>query len=154
MNITRRHLTGPLPALGLFAVGVLGVSQTFAATADETAVAKNLEKFRAAQMVKDGKILDALTLADLSYSHSSAVIQDKTEFLKGATDPASKFLSLDYKDPTIRIVGNAAIVRFHWVAESEKIADGTKSSTSLAVLMTWLKMGGNWKLLDRASTKV
>lgn len=154
MNITRRHMTGPLPALGLIAVGLLGAGQALAMSADEEAVAKKLEQFRAAQMVKDGKILDGLTMAELSYSHSSAVIQDKAEFLKGATNPATKFLSLEYKDPTIRVVGNAAIVRFHWVAESQTIADGTKSSTSLAVLMTWLKLGGTWKLLDRASTKV
>jgi ketosteroid isomerase-like protein len=82
------------------------------------------------------------------------LVQDKAAFLKGATNPATKFLSLEYKDPTIKVVGDAAIVRFHWVAESQTIADGTKSATSLAVLMTWVKRGGNWKLLNRASTKV
>jgi ketosteroid isomerase-like protein len=154
MNITRRHLTGPLPVLGLITVGLLGAGRAVAMTGDEDAVAKKLEAFRAAQMAKDGKALEALILPELSYSHSSAVVQDKAEFLKGATDPASKFLSLEYKDPTIKVVGDAAIVRFHWVAESETIADSKQSSTSLAVLMTWLKRGGTWKLLDRASTKV
>jgi ketosteroid isomerase-like protein len=149
MKIDRRHLA--LPALAL---GLLAAVPALALTADEQAVAKKLEAFRAAQAVKDGKTMDALTAAELSYSHSSGVIQDKAEFLKGATDPASKFLSLEYKDPTIRVVGDVAIVRFHWVAESEKIADGTKSSTSLAVLMTWQKRGGDWKLLNRASTKL
>ena len=81
-------------------------------------------------------------------------MQDKAEFLKGATNPATKFLSLEYKDPTIKVVGDAAIVRFHWMAESEAIADGKKSKTNLAILMTWLKQGGEWKLLDRGSTKL
>jgi hypothetical protein len=45
-------------------------------------------------------------------------------------------------------------VRFHWAAESESVADGKHSSTNLAILMTWQKRGGQWKLLDRGSTKL
>jgi ketosteroid isomerase-like protein len=149
MQIARRHLALPALALGLFAV-----APAFALTADEQAVAKNLEAFRAAQMVKDGKALEALILPELSYSHSSALVQDKEAFLKGATNPATKFVSLEYQDPSIKVVGDAAIVRFHWVAESQTIADGKTSSTNLAILMTWVKRGGQWKLVDRGSTKL
>jgi ketosteroid isomerase-like protein len=149
MQIDRRHLA--LPALAL---GLLAAMPAFALTADEEAVAKKLEAFRAAQMAHDGKALEALIAPELSYSHSSGVVQDKAEFLTGATDTKSKFLSLDYKDPWIKVVGDAAIVRFHWMAESETIADGKKSSTNLHILMTWLKQGGEWKLLDRGSTKL
>jgi ketosteroid isomerase-like protein len=61
---------------------------------------------------------------------------------------------LEYLDPQIRVVGPAAIVRFHWVAESETVADGTKSKTNLRILMNWQKQGAEWKLLSRASTKL
>jgi ketosteroid isomerase-like protein len=149
MQINRRYLA--LPALAL---GLLAAAPAFALTADEEAVSKRLEAFRAAQMAKDGKALEALILPELSYSHSSGVVQDKAEFLTGATDQKSKILSLEYKEPMIRVVGDAAIVRFHWVGESETVADGKKSSTNLHILMTWLKQGGEWKLLDRAATKL
>jgi ketosteroid isomerase-like protein len=154
MNISRRNLTGPLPVLGLVAVGLLGSANAFALTADEEAVAKKLEAFRTAQMAQDAKGLAALTAPELSYSHSDAHIEDKETFIKNATSGKSKTLSLEYKDPTIRVVGDAAIVRFHWVAESEAVADGKKSNTNLAILMTWQKQGGDWKLLNRASTKL
>ena len=154
MNIDRRNLAITALAVGLLAALPALAPKAFALSADEQAVAKNLEAFRAAQFAKDGKALEALILPELSYSHSSGVIQDKAEFLKGATDKASKFLTLDYKDPTIKVVGDAAIVRFHWLAESEAVADGKKSKTDLAILMTWLKQGGEWKLLDRGSTKL
>jgi ketosteroid isomerase-like protein len=155
MKIDRRHLALPALAFGLLAgAPSVFVTPAFALSADEQAVAKNLEAFRAAQMAKDAKALDALTAADLSYSHSDAHIEDKATFIKNATSDKSKFISLEYKDPTIKVVGDAAIVRFHWVGESEAVADGKHSSTSLAVLMTWQKQGGKWKLLDRASTKV
>jgi ketosteroid isomerase-like protein len=149
MNINRRQLA--LPAL---AIGLLGVVPAFAASADEDAVAKNVEAFRAAQIAADAKALDALCAAELSYSHSDARIEDKATFIANATNGKSKFLSLKYEDTKIRVVGPAAIVRFHWVGESEAVADGKKSATNLHILMNWVKQGADWKLLSRASTKL
>jgi ketosteroid isomerase-like protein len=150
MNIDRRKLAA-LPAL---AVGLLGMVPAFAASADEDAVAKNVEAFRAAQAAADAKALDALCAAELSYSHSDARIEDKPTFIANATSGKSKFLSLKYEDTKIRVVGDAAIVRFHWLGESEAVADGKKSSTNLHILMNWQKQGADWKLLSRASTKL
>lgn len=154
MNISRRDLTGPSIVLGLAVAGILGTRTANAMTADEEAVAKRLEAFRSAQIAADAKALDELCAAELSYSHSDAHVEDKATFIKNATAGKSKFVLLEYKDPTIRVVGDAAIVRFHWVAESESIPDGKKSSTNLHILMNWQKQGEDWKLLSRASTKL
>ena len=148
MNLDRRQL-----ALPVLAIGLLGVVPAFAG-ADEEAVAKNVEAFRAAQFAADAKTLDGLCAAELSYSHSDARIEDKANFIANATNGKSKFLSLDYQDVSIRVVGPAAIVRIHWVGESEAAADGKKSATNLHVLMNWQKQGADWKLLSRASTKL
>jgi ketosteroid isomerase-like protein len=149
MDIDRRHLL--LPAL---AIGLVGVVPAFAASADEDAVAKNVEAFRAAQVAADAKALDALCAAELSYSHSDGRVEDKATFIANATSGKTKFLSLAYKDPTVRVVGPAAIVRFHWLGESEVVADGKKNVTNLHILMNWQKQGADWKLLSRASTKL
>ena len=154
MRINRRHLTGCLPALPVVALGLLDAGAAYAVSADEEAVAKRVEAFRAAQLAHDAKALDGLCSAELSYSHSDAHIEDKATFIKNATADNAKFLSLDYKDPWIRVVGDTAIVRFHWVADSETVPEGKKSSTNLHVLMIWQKQGGDWKLLARASTKL
>jgi ketosteroid isomerase-like protein len=154
MTISRRHITASAPMLGLLAVGLLGSSAAQAMTADEEAVAKRLEAFRAAQVAADAKAFDALCASELSYSHSDAHVEDKATFIKNATAGKSKFLSLKYDDPSIRVVGDAAIVRFHWLGESEAVADGKKSSTNLHILMIWQKQAGEWKLLARASTKI
>ncbi len=149
MNIDRRTLI--LPAL---AIGLLGVVPAFADSADEDAVAKNVEAFRAAQIAADAKALDALCAAELSYSHSDARVEDKATFIANATSGKSKVLSLEYQDTKISVVGPAAIVRFHWVGESQAVADGKKSATNLHILMNWQKQGADWKLLSRASTKL
>src|ERR1035438_9432167 len=150
MKIDRRRLA-VLPAL---AIGLLGAVPALAASADEAAVAKNVEAFRAAQFAADAKALDALCAAELSYSHSDARVEDKATFVANATSGKSKFLSLAYQDTTTRVVGTAAFVRFHWVGESQAVADGKKSATNLHILMNWQKQGADWKLLSRAATKL
>ena len=149
MNIDRRQIV--LPAL---AFALLGVVPTFAGSAEEDAVAKSVEAFRMAQIAADANAFDALCAAELSYSHSDGRVEDKATFIANATNGKSKFLSLEYQDPKIRVVGTAAIVRFHWMGESESIADGKKTATNLHVLMNWQKQGADWKLLSRASTKL
>ena len=149
MSIERRQLA--LPAL---AIGLLGVVPAFAGSADEDAVAKSVEAFRAAQIAADAKAFDALCAPELSYSHSDGRVEDKAAFIANATNGKSKFLSLAYQDPKIRVVGTAAIARFHWVSESQAVADGKKSSNSLHILMNWQKQGADWKLLSRAATKL
>jgi ketosteroid isomerase-like protein len=148
MNIDRRQL-----ALPVLAIGLLGLIPAFAA-ADEDAVAKNVEAFRAAQFAADAKTLDGLCAPELSYSHSDGRVEDKAAFVANATDGKSKFLSLAYQDVSVRVVGDAAIVRFHWLGETQAAADGKKSATNLHILMNWQKQGADWKLLTRASTKL
>jgi ketosteroid isomerase-like protein len=149
MNIARRELV--LPA---FVVGFTGVVPTFAASTEEDAVAKNVEAFRMAQIAADAKAFEVLCAPELSYSHSDGRVEDKATFIANATSGKSKFLTLECLEPQIRVVGPAAIVRFHWVAESESVADGTKTKTNLHILMNWQKQGADWKLLSRASTKL
>ena len=150
MNTDRRQLI-----LSALAIGLTGiVVPAFAASAEEEAVAKKVEAFRSAQIAADAKAFDALCAPELSYSHSDGRVEDKPTFIANATNGKSKFLSLEYQDTKIRVVGPAAIVRFHWVGEQEAVADGKKSSTNLHILMNWQKQAADWKLLSRASTKL
>ena len=148
MNINRRSLM--LPALS---VGLLGVVPAFAG-ADEDAVAKNLEAFRAAQAAGNAEVLGSLCAAELSYSHSSGAVDDKGSLMAGVTNAKYKWTSLEYKNPTIRIVGPTAIVRFNFVGEQEFTADGKKVPQNLHILMNWQKQGADWKLLSRSATKL
>ena len=149
MLIHRRHVL--LPPL---AFALLGTTASLSSPAEDAAVTKNVEDFRQAQVAADAKALDKLCAAELSYSHSDARVEDKATFIANATAGKSKFLSLKYDDVKARVVGAAAIVRFHWLGESEAVADGKKSSTNLHILMNWVKQGSDWKLLSRASTKL
>ena len=145
MKIQRRHLAGIVLALAS--------TPAMAVTAHDAADTKAVEAHRAAQFAGDAAALDKICAPQLSYSHSDAHIEDKATYIANATSGKSKFTSLEYRDVTVRVVGTAAIVRFHWVGHSVA-KDGKESDTSLAVLMTWQKQGTQWKLLVRASMKV
>jgi hypothetical protein len=147
MNINRRIFM--LPAL---AVGLLGVAPAFAG-ADEDAIAKNLEAFRAAQVAGNSEVIASLCAPELSYSHSGGAIDSRDTLAAGVKNANYKWSSLEYKNPSIRVVGPAAIVRFNFVGEQE-FTDGKKTPQNLHILMNWQKQGNDWKLLSRAATKL
>ena len=73
--------------------------------------------------------------------------------LDGVAKANCKWTSLEYKDPTVRVVGPAAIVRFNFVGEQE-FTEGKKTPQNLHILMNWQKQGSDWKLLSRSATKL
>ena len=148
MTMNRRHLI--FSVLALVALSALPAL----AGSDEDAIARNLEAFRSAQVASSAAALTALSAPELSYSHSDGRVEDRATFVANATSGKSTFLSLAYRNPVIRVVGNAAIVRFNWLGESQAVVDGSKTSTNLHILMIWQKQGDDWKLLARGSTKL
>jgi ketosteroid isomerase-like protein len=152
MNIDRRNLALPILFAGLMAVLP---SDSQASTADEAAVQKRVEALRDAQRAKDAKALTALTAKELSYSHSDARVEDRDTFVTNATSTKSKVISIENKDIWVKVVGGTtALVRFHWMSESEVVADGKRSTANLHVLQVWQKQNGAWNLLARGSTKL
>ena len=148
MTVTRRYMVLPILALG--ALTVLPAL----ADSDQDAIARNLEAFRNAQATSNAATLTALSAPELSYSHSDGRIEDRATFVANATSGKSTFLSLAYRNPSIRVVGDTAIVRFNWVGEQQALADGSKTATNLHILMVWQKQRDEWKLLARGSTKL
>ena len=149
MKIDRRQLALPALALGLVSI----VPVPAFAGADEDAIAKNVEAFRAAQAAGNAEGIAPLCAEELSYSHSSGSIDDKAKLLNGVKTANYKWTTLEYKNPTVKVVGPAAIVRFNFVGEQE-FTDGKKTPQNLAILMNWQKQGSEWKLLSRSATKL
>jgi ketosteroid isomerase-like protein len=148
MTAIRRHLI-----LTVFALAALTGVPALAGP-DDDAVARNLEAFRTAQAASNAAALTALSAPELSYSHSDGRVEDRATFVANATSGKSTFVSLAYRNPAIRVVGNTAIVRFNWVGEQQAVADGAKTATNLHILMIWQKQGDDWKLLARGATKL
>jgi ketosteroid isomerase-like protein len=149
MNIDRRQLALPALAIGLVSM----IPRIALAGADEDAIAKNVEAFRTAQAAGSADGIAPLCAEELSYSHSSGAVDTKAALLDGVKNAKYKWTTLEYKNPTVRVVGPAAIVRFNFVGEQE-FTDGKKTPQNLAILMNWQKQGNEWKLLSRSATKL
>src|SRR5258706_14145920 len=118
MTVNRLHLK-----LSVLVLGALSALPALAGP-DEDGITRNLEAFRSAQAAANAATLTALSAPELSYSHSDGRIEDRATFVANATSGKSTFLSLAYRNPAIRVAGNAAIVRFNWVGEQQAVAAG------------------------------
>lgn len=146
MQIARRTI----PAILAAATMTWAASGAFAA--GEEAVAAKVEAFRTAQVAMDAKAFEALAAPELTYSHSNGNVEDRAAFIKNSL-AGNKFTKLEYRNPQIRVVGDAATVRFNWVSD-QSAPDGKTVSNNLHILMVWQKQGGDWKLLARGATRL
>lgn len=150
MRLTRRHLAAA-GALALGASDLLGSTPAFAEGGDEAAVKNAVEALRKAVFDKDKAALGKFAAEQLSYGHSSAVVQDKAEFIDGVMTRKGTLKSLTYPDLKVIMAGNNAIARHRYVSESE--LDGKTTNIDIGILEVWVRDGG-WKLLGRQGYKL
>ncbi|RYG17888.1 MAG: nuclear transport factor 2 family protein [Chitinophagaceae bacterium] len=111
-----------------------------------------VERMRLALISGDRTELEAIAATDLSYGHSSGKVQDKAAFVEAIANGSSDFVSIDYKNQTVKITGKTALVRHELHAKTN---DGGKpGEVHLGILLVWHKEGKEWKLLGRQAYKL
>jgi hypothetical protein len=153
MNMNRRMLIVPALALGLLGMIPGSVVPAFAG-ADEDAIAKNLETFRAAQAAGKAEGLASICAEELSYSHSNGAVDDKATLLSGITNANYKWTSLEYKNPTIRVGRSGRHRALQFRGRAGIHGRRQEGPQNLHILMNWQKQGTEWKLLSRAATRL
>jgi ketosteroid isomerase-like protein len=149
MNMTRRDLA----VAGVLALGAVAlVAPATADAAEEAAVKDAVEALRKAVFEQDKAKMEGLVADELTYGHSSAVVQTKAEMINGVMTRKAKLKSLEYPELKVTVAGNAAWARHLYVSESE--LDGKPSSIKIGILEVWQKQAGGWKLLARQGYKL
>jgi ketosteroid isomerase-like protein len=146
MNISRRDVV-TAGALAFGASGLLLGGAVSAQGGDEAAVAQNVEILRKAQLEADRTKLAQVTSDQVSYGHSDGRVETKEQFIDGVVNRKQVVKSLTFPDLKLSVVGDAAIVRHIFLAESE--LDGKATTTRIGALQIWQKHGGAWRLLAR-----
>jgi ketosteroid isomerase-like protein len=123
-----------------------------AQTADEKAVSAAVEKFRQAMVASDKATLEKMSSEQLSYGHSNGLVEDRTAFLEQFVTGQTDFVTITLSDQTVRIVGDAAVVRHRLVGDTNN--NKVPGKVDLMVLMVWEKQKGEWKLLARQAVKL
>ncbi len=111
-----------------------------------------METLRKELLAPDKATLESLAADDLTYGHSSGLIEDKAAFVNDLLTGKTLLTSVTFSDQTIKIVGNSAIVRHRLVGEANH--DNVVTKLDIIVLIIWQKQKGDWKILARQAAKI
>lgn len=118
---------------------------------DEQSVAVAAERLRIAMIDPTPQALGQLVADDLSYGHSGGRVDTKASFIGDLMNGKSDFTTIVITEQTIRVVGDAAIVRHTLTADTND--SGKPGKVQIKVLGVWQKQGSDWKLLARQAVR-
>jgi ketosteroid isomerase-like protein len=130
---------------------VLVVQPAFAASPGEKAVLAAVDAWKEAMLKKDRAALEKLFHADLSYGHSSAVLETKAQAIPHIVD-GEGWEKIELTDTTVRLQGNVAIVNGKTDMHQRNKGKPTTIS-KLLVLMVWVKGPQGWQMIARQAVR-
>ena len=114
-------------------------------------VAAAAERLRLLMVDPDKAALEAIVADELSYGHSGGKVDTKTSFIADLMSGASDFVSITITDQSVRMVGNAALVRHTLSAATND--NGKPGAVTIKILQVWQQQGGQWKLIARQAVR-
>lgn len=99
--------------------------------------------------------LDALAhvLADeVIYTHSSAVVDTKEQYLQSLRDGTTRYLAAQRKSAQVRLFGPVAVMHGHVIMQIE--SHGKKKDLDNLFQAVWVERDGRWLLASWASTVI
>jgi len=122
------------------------------AFAQDADVAKAVETLKQAMLDGNREALEKATHDNLTYGHSSGLIEDKKAFVEALASGKSDFTSIVISDQVITVTGNTATVRHK--LSGDVVNAGSPASINLSVLLVFVKEKKEWKLLARQAVKI
>ncbi len=109
--------------------------------------------FNKAMIARDRAALEQLCSDQLSYGHSSGLIQNKAEFIDDIMNGPFHFLSISTPEQTIVLDGDTAVIRHILTADATR--DGAPVAIKIGNVQIYKKaQDGSWKLLVRQAYKL
>ena len=136
----------------ILAIICLNITFIYAQAADEMKVSETTQILRKALIDADKAVLEKILHQDLSYGHSSGLLETKAMLIESLVSNDSDFKTMDLTEQTVKVVGKTAIVRHKLFAETAN--KGVPSTTKLNVLLIFIELKGEWKLLARQAAKI
>lgn len=125
---------------------------TMAQSRAEKEVLAVVETMRKAMMSADKAALEKIASDDLSYGHSSGLIEDKATFVNSIVSGKFGFVKIEFPDLTIKVYDNTAVVRHKITGDT--LNDGKPATVNIGVMLVLLKQKGDWKLVARQAYKL
>lgn len=119
---------------------------------DEAAVNVAVEALTKAMLQADRGALERLVADQLSYGHSSGLVESKAQFVDVIANRKTLYKVITLSEPSTVMAGDNAIVRHIFSNTTE--TGGKTASISVGILQVWQKQAGQWKLLARQAFKL
>lgn len=110
------------------------------------------KKWIAAVTSKDRAALEAILAKELVYTHSTGLVEDKSQYLQALTSGNQKYDSIVYEAPAIQIYGSTAVLATKVVMTGS--TKGQPFNNTLRLLHVWVKRGGTWSLVAHQTTRL
>lgn len=132
-------------------VFIVMTQSAFSANSGEKEVLNALDGLKQAMLKQDRAALDKIFHPDLTYSHSSAKVENKAQAIAHMVDGLG-WEAIDLAETTVRLQGNVAIVNskadFH-----ERKKDQPTTVAKLLILTVWVKGPPGWQLIARQAVR-
>jgi ketosteroid isomerase-like protein len=115
-------------------------------------IESSIEALNKAMISQDKAALEKLTAEELSYGHSTGIVENQSAFENNILTGPDRFTSIEMSNQNIELAGNIAIVRN--IAVIKGTTKGTVLDVKIGILMIWQKQGDQWKLLARQGYKL
>ncbi|MDA8521117.1 nuclear transport factor 2 family protein [Acidovorax sp. NCPPB 4044] len=145
-------LAGAAAVVAAALVGCASPASPSSSANDEQSVATAAERLRIAMIDPSPEALGQLVANDLSYGHSGGRVDTKASFIGDLMNGKSDFVTIVITDQSIKVVGDAAIVRHTLTADTND--SGKPGKVQIKILGVWQKQAGQWKLLARQAVRV
>ena len=109
------------------------------------------ETLRLAMVSADKASLLQLTATNLSYGHSSGLVENQQQFIEKLVSGQSDFVSIDISEQQIELFKNTAIVRHTLKANTND--SGKPGTVHLHIMQVWVKEKSGWLLVGRQAVK-
>ena len=115
-------------------------------------VEASIASLNKALIEQDKSTLEKLTATELSYGHSTALIENKSQFVTDVLSGPVKFSKIESTGQQMTQAGDIVLVRN--LSNFQGIKNGAPMDLKIGVLMVWRKQGDHWELLARQGYKL
>jgi hypothetical protein len=143
-------MTRFLLALAL-ALLALGSQPAVAANPAEKEVLAAMELWKRAMLKKDPVAFEAVFHPDLTYGHSSGLIENKAQAIDHVVKSATVYEDVRFADTRVSVTGNTALVTGK-VQYFKHPKDQKVIVQDLVVLSVWVKAPKGWQMRARQAT--
>ena len=149
--ITRRAVSFRCRAIAAAAFLLAGASSPLTAQTPAEQAVRQVEDRRVKAIIDDDfAALDVILADDLTYAHSSGVLDTKASYLEALKSGKTKYLTFDRTPSVVRLYGDTAVI----TGTATLSLRGQAAPFSLRYTLVYVRRDGQWRMVAWQSTRL